>query len=143
MRPPAGTPCARAPAGLRQPCQYPVRLLRAEVVLSLDADFLGCGAGSLRYTRDFTNRRRVEPGKDGPPPAMNRLYVVECMLSSTGGVADHRLPLRNTEIASFAVRLAGQLGVSGVPAAGCFRRMRAPGWTAAGSRPEARRAGAL
>src|SRR5262249_30298204 len=29
---------------------------KADVVLSLDADFLGCGPGSVRYTRDFADR---------------------------------------------------------------------------------------
>ena len=32
---------------------------KADVVLSLDADFLACGPGSVRYTRDFADRRRV------------------------------------------------------------------------------------
>jgi molybdopterin-containing oxidoreductase family iron-sulfur binding subunit len=34
------------------------RVDRADVILSLDADFLGCGPGSLRYARDFAARRR-------------------------------------------------------------------------------------
>ena len=42
---------------------------------SLDADFLGCGPGSLRYARDFAARRRPEQ----TPTRMNRLYAVESM----------------------------------------------------------------
>ena len=32
---------------------------KADVVLSLDADFLQCGPGNLAYTADFMARRRV------------------------------------------------------------------------------------
>ena len=32
---------------------------KADVVLSLDADFLQCGPGNLRYAADFMARRRV------------------------------------------------------------------------------------
>ena len=32
---------------------------KADVVLSLDADFLTCGPGNLRYVADFMSRRRV------------------------------------------------------------------------------------
>jgi molybdopterin-containing oxidoreductase family iron-sulfur binding subunit len=63
---------------------------KANVVVSLDADFLSVGPGRLRYTRDFTARRKVR----GNQHEMNRLYVVESTPSNTGAMADHRLPLR-------------------------------------------------
>jgi molybdopterin-containing oxidoreductase family iron-sulfur binding subunit len=88
---------------------------RADVVLSLDADFLLAGPGTLRYTHDYTNRRRVRSkGKALDQLKMNRLYTVECSLSNTGGVADHRLALRPSQIGLFAEALASELGVSGV-----------------------------
>lgn len=74
---------------------------RADVILSLDADFLFEGPGSVRYARDFADRRRVRKTS----PAMNRLYVVESTMSVTGGMADHRLALRPSDIQSFAVAL--------------------------------------
>src|SRR5262249_45474603 len=46
----------------------------------------------------------------------NRLYVVECMPSTTGAAADHRLPLRAGEVESLARALAAELGVEGVRA---------------------------
>ena len=65
----------------------------ADVILSLDADFLYAGfPGSTRYARDFAKRRNPDAG------AMNRLYVVESTPSSTGAKADHRLPLRAADI---------------------------------------------
>jgi molybdopterin-containing oxidoreductase family iron-sulfur binding subunit len=85
---------------------------RADVVLSLDADFLSCGPGSLRYVADFTARRRVgtEAG-DAANARMNRLYVVEPGVSPTGAKADHRLAVRAQEVEGLARTVAARLGV--------------------------------
>ncbi|MCC7417093.1 MAG: TAT-variant-translocated molybdopterin oxidoreductase [Acidobacteria bacterium] len=80
---------------------------RADVVLTLDADVLSCGPGSLRYARDFAARRR--PG-DRP---MNRLYAVEVMPTPTGARADHRLALRPGQIEPAVRRLAAAVGAPG------------------------------
>jgi MoCo/4Fe-4S cofactor protein with predicted Tat translocation signal len=82
------------------------RLERADVVLALDADVLGFGPAALRYARDFARRRRAAEGT-----AMNRLYAVESTFSITGAKADHRLPLRATDVEPFARALAAALGV--------------------------------
>src|SRR5207237_10913353 len=84
------------------------RFDQADVILSLDADFLGCGPGSLRYAKDFSARRRPEQAD-----RMNRLYAVECMPTSTGARADHRLPARPSTIGGLAERIAGALTVPG------------------------------
>ena len=83
---------------------------RADVIVSLDADFLGCGPGALRYARDFSARRRPENAD-----RMNRLYAVESMPTSTGSRADHRFPLRPSQIHAVALALAGGVGVPGAP----------------------------
>jgi MoCo/4Fe-4S cofactor protein with predicted Tat translocation signal len=107
---PAGREYAHAGArlafGRDVDTQY--RLEQADVILSLDADFLGCGPGSLRYAREFAARRRPEP-----PDRMNRLYVTECMPTSTGARADHRLPLKPSEIEGLARQIARAIGPSG------------------------------
>jgi MoCo/4Fe-4S cofactor protein with predicted Tat translocation signal len=79
---------------------------KAEVILSLDADFLFSFPGSVRYTRDFASKRRVRAGQT----TMSRLYVVESTPSVTGSMADHRFPLRSTEIESFAWAVAQRVG---------------------------------
>ncbi len=84
------------------------RLANAEVILALDADFLGCGPAHLRYVRDFAARRR--PGA----PEMNRLYVLESTLTTTGAKADHRLALAARDVESAARAVAARLG-TGVP----------------------------
>ena len=85
---------------------------KADVVLSLDADFLTSGVGHLHYVSDFMSRRRVRTSEQEAAKAqMNRLYAVETAVTATGAKADHRLALRAHEIAGFARSLAARLGV--------------------------------
>jgi MoCo/4Fe-4S cofactor protein with predicted Tat translocation signal len=96
-----------------EPVDAVYNLDKADVIVSLDADLLGTGAGNVRYARDFSRRRRVldEHG------SMNRLYVVENAPSITGSVADHRLPIRAIDVQAGARQLAVALGLDvGVPA---------------------------
>jgi len=88
------------------------RFDQADVVVSLDDDFLGFGPSAVRYTRDFASRRRV----DTPEAELNRLYVVEPLPTITGAKADHRLALKARDVDAFARGLAEALGVSAGPA---------------------------
>ncbi len=85
---------------------------QADVILSLDSDFLFTAPGSLRYASDFAARRRVAQGQT----RMNRLYVVESSPTITGGKADHRLPLRASDIEFYARNIAAGIGVQGITA---------------------------
>ncbi|HYG78435.1 MAG TPA: TAT-variant-translocated molybdopterin oxidoreductase [Planctomycetota bacterium] len=85
---------------------------RADVVLSLDADFLSSGAASVRYARDFASRRRVRAEQ----VSMNRLYAVECTPSPTGAGADHRIALKPSHVEAFTRELAAELKIKGVQA---------------------------
>jgi molybdopterin-containing oxidoreductase family iron-sulfur binding subunit len=82
-------------------------LERASVLVCLDADFFSRGAGHLRYARQFAARRR-------PEGAGCRLYAAETMPSTTGAKADHRLPLKPSQIELLARVLAADLGIAGV-----------------------------
>jgi molybdopterin-containing oxidoreductase family iron-sulfur binding subunit len=85
----------------------------ADVVLSLDADFLHCGPGNLRYVADFMKRRRIRTSEaDAGQARMNRLYMVETAVSNTGAKADHRLALRAGEIEAFARAVAAKFGIA-------------------------------
>ncbi|HVB85587.1 MAG TPA: TAT-variant-translocated molybdopterin oxidoreductase [Candidatus Dormibacteraeota bacterium] len=88
---------------------------QADVVVSLDADFLMIGPGHVRYIREFAGRRSLP---NGPSSNLNRLYVVESMPTSTGAMSDHRLPMRSGEVETFTRQLAAAVGVSAAPAAG-------------------------
>ena len=96
---------------------------KADVVVTLDADFLACGPGSVRYSREFAARRRaaIDAEEHAAPPAgeatpvatehaeaatMNRLYAIESTPTLTGAKADHRLPLRASEIQAAAQALS-------------------------------------
>ena len=80
------------------------KLEDADVVLSLDADFLGGIGfpGFLPMAAAYAERHRFEAGKP-----MNRLYVVETTPSVTGFKADHRLALKPSDIDAFAAALNG------------------------------------
>jgi molybdopterin-containing oxidoreductase family iron-sulfur binding subunit len=97
-------------AAFGRPLSVRYDLSQADVILSLDADFLTAGPGALRHARDFAGRRRARDGE------MNRLYIVESSPTSTGTLADHRLPVRASEIGAIATALAAELGVPGAAA---------------------------
>jgi MoCo/4Fe-4S cofactor protein with predicted Tat translocation signal len=82
---------------------------KADVILSLDSDFLASGPGHIGYMNKFYRRRKLS----GPDDTMNRLYVVEPTPSVTGSSADHRLPLRASEVEQFARALAALVGLGG------------------------------
>ena len=95
---------ARLAFGQYVAAQY--RFDQADVILSLDADFLASGAGSVRYARDFAGRRRPEQAD-----RMNRLYALESTPTSTGARADHRWSLKGSEIGGVVRQIEVALGV--------------------------------
>jgi Fe-S-cluster-containing dehydrogenase component len=105
---PAGRSSARAAAeqAFGQPVNTYYQLADADVILSLDSDFLCTGPASVRYAADFAARRRVR----GSQTSMNRLYVVESSATPTGAKADHHLPLRAADVESFAAAVAAGVG---------------------------------
>jgi MoCo/4Fe-4S cofactor protein with predicted Tat translocation signal len=99
---PAGAHTARAGARLAfgEPVNTYYRVENAKVILSLDSDFLTAGPGSVRYAR----ARGTGSGM--------RLYAAESTPTLTGAKADHRFPMRASEIQGFAADVARQLGGS-------------------------------
>jgi MoCo/4Fe-4S cofactor protein with predicted Tat translocation signal len=69
---------------------------KAEIILSIGADFLSSSPASLIQQRDFASARRVTDR----PQGMNRLYVVESTPSLTGAMSDHRVALDPKGIAA-------------------------------------------
>lgn len=84
---------------------------RADVIVSLDADFLALGPAALALTRQFAARRK-EPTAG---VTMNRLYVIETDLTITGARADHRLAVRPSQVEAIARGLAVRVGVPNMP----------------------------
>src|SRR5690606_26279505 len=86
------------------------RFDRADVVLSLDADFLASGLYPVRYADEFMQGRRFPKDQAGRW-TMNRLYAVQTTASLTGAKADHCLSRHVNQLEAFAFDLAEQLGV--------------------------------
>lgn len=85
------------------------RFNEANIVVSLDADFLTGMPGSIAYARDFASGRKVRDDNTD----MNRLYSVESTPSITGATAEHLLTVRASEVEAFTLALAAALGVDG------------------------------
>ena len=91
------------------------RFSRASTIVSFDADFLSASSfGFVENTREFAASRRMSE----PSDSISRLYAVESDYSITGGMADNRLKLKSTDIASFAAAVASLIGVAGTGRAG-------------------------
>ncbi|HYE97341.1 MAG TPA: TAT-variant-translocated molybdopterin oxidoreductase [Planctomycetota bacterium] len=69
----------------------------ADVLFTLDADLLASGPAAVRYARDWSARRARGP---------SRLYAVESTWTPTGSRADHRRPMRSSDIGPMLARLA-------------------------------------
>lgn len=87
-----------------------VDLSQANIVVTIGGDPLGLDSDLLRHARGFASRRKPEKAGD----AMNRLYTVESAWTVTGTNSDHRLRLKPSEVALFAVALAAELAKHGV-----------------------------
>jgi len=94
----------------RKPIQPVYSLENADVILSLDADFLLTERDAVRNAAGFAQGRRVEHEQD----EMNRLYVVESSMTITGGMADHRLRLPSSMIGAFTAALIYHLQYLGL-----------------------------
>jgi molybdopterin-containing oxidoreductase family iron-sulfur binding subunit len=103
----ASRSASKAAFGQYMDAQY--KLEEADVILSLDADFLGGIAhpGFLPLAATYAERHRYEEGK-----TPNRLYVVETMPTVTGFKAEHRLGLKPSDLVNFATALAGGNGAT-------------------------------
>ena len=113
----------RAAPGLRHVCWEPASPLShfrvnpplekfhsepAEIILSLQSDFLGNDGSAPLFIRDFASRRCVS----GPSEQMNRLWVFEGPMTLTGANADVRVRVRPSGIASLVYVLIRLLNES-------------------------------
>jgi MoCo/4Fe-4S cofactor protein with predicted Tat translocation signal len=104
---------SKAAFGSYMDAQY--KLENADVILSLDADFLGGIAhpGFLPLAAAYSARHRYVEGQ-----TMNRMYVVETMATVTGFKAEHRLALKPSDLEAFAQQLARVMASPSIPNVG-------------------------
>ena len=81
----------------------------AKVIVTLDADLVTEFPGNTRYARNVFARRAN--GQNA-----NRLYAFESYPSSTGSLADHRIPLKAHSMGALLRDLAKALGIAGAVA---------------------------
>ncbi len=89
-----------------RPLEAQYRFDRADVVVSLDADFLSATEMPPAAVKQFSAKRRVEK----PDDPMSRLYSIESRFTITGAMADHRVRVRPSEVDGAATLLARELG---------------------------------
>jgi molybdopterin-containing oxidoreductase family iron-sulfur binding subunit len=106
---------SKAAFGSYTDAQY--KLENADVILSLDADFLGGIAhpGFLPMAAAYAERHRYEAESEAAGQTMNRMYVVETMPTVTGFKAEHRLGVKPSDLVKIALSLAGLAGSDTVP----------------------------
>ncbi len=86
---------------------------KAEVIVSLGADFLGTWISPVEYQHGYALNRKI----DEKNPKMSKHYQFESFLSMTGANADERFTHRASEVGAVALALAAALGI-GVSAPG-------------------------
>lgn len=80
----------------------------ADVILTLDSDFMVQGPAAVRHSKAYASRRRVNKIDDG----ISRHYAVESYPTSTGSLSDHKLLLKPSLVDAFARAVAGELGIA-------------------------------
>ena len=106
---PAVASAARKIAGRNALISYDFS--KADVIVSLESDFLNVGPAALKYARQFAKRKGVD---NGETPC--RLYAIESAPSVSGSLADHRFAVKSSAVPGIAYQLAQACGVS-APAA--------------------------
>ncbi len=113
---------ARIAFGRYVETQY--RIIDADIIVSLDANFLSAGfPGFTRYAREFASRRRPEQNPATrpfttvnytpiPDRPINRFYAIESTPTNTGAKADHRVPVKFADVEKYARILATAVGVN-------------------------------
>ena len=86
------------------------RFDQAKRIVALDCDFLGAEEDLHRLIRDFARGRKIEsPDKARGEDLINRLYVVESLMTLTGTNADHRLRVPPSVVLQIAAALAAEV----------------------------------
>ncbi len=113
-----------AAAVFGRPLEVQLDLAHADVVVSLDADFLSSMPMSPSWARAFAARR-------DPAGRMNRLWTCEPMETATTTLADERRALPASDVSALAACILAELGARRLPAprlpaslvAQCTRRL--------------------
>ena len=93
-------------------------LSQADVIVSLESDFLNTGPAAIAYSRQFAARRAVDNGQ-----SVCRLYAIESAPSVSGSLADHHFSAKSSSVPAIAYQLAKACGAAAPDVSGS-----APAW---------------
>ncbi len=93
-------------------------LSKADVLVSLESDFLNFGPAAIKYAKQFSKRRNVD---NGETPC--RLYAIESGPTVSGSLADNHFAVKSSAIPGITYQLAAACGVNAPAASGT-----APNW---------------
>lgn len=100
-------------AGLQMAFSQPLRALahldKATRIVAVDADLFGAHPAMVRYSKDFAAGRDPDGAGRGSDKEINRLYAIESAFSTTGVMADHRLPVASSLIPELLGKLEALL----------------------------------
>jgi MoCo/4Fe-4S cofactor protein with predicted Tat translocation signal len=88
--------------------EFAVDYGKANVIVSIDSDFLGTDKNSVYNIRQFAKNRKPSYNN----AAMNKLFVVEAMMSMTGMNADVRIKVAPEQFTAFLAAVAKEVGAS-------------------------------
>jgi molybdopterin-containing oxidoreductase family iron-sulfur binding subunit len=94
-----------ATRAFEKPVRPIFRYDKADVILSLDCDFLGVEPDLAASIRRFSQRRRI----NGPQDTPVRLYIAEALYTVTGMNADHRLRIPASVVPHLAGAVAAEI----------------------------------
>ncbi len=86
------------------PMRTHYHLDKARVIATFDAELFGANPATLRHSMDIAKTRDPDSG------SMSRIYSIESNFSTTGGFADHRLPVRSELIKPILLGLEMLIG---------------------------------
>ncbi|HEX9952757.1 MAG TPA: TAT-variant-translocated molybdopterin oxidoreductase [Rubricoccaceae bacterium] len=98
-------------AAFGRPVRPLMRFSEADVIVSFDGDFLDDTQAGVWNSREYAQSRRADARRGAGRSPMSRLYVAESTMTTTGGMADHRLRMKAGQVPFFAAAVAAGLGV--------------------------------
>jgi anaerobic selenocysteine-containing dehydrogenase/Fe-S-cluster-containing dehydrogenase component len=84
------------------------RFDKADLILSLGADFIGTWLSPLEHSRDWSKNRKLAHAK-GAQAKLSKLVCVESTMTLTGSNADERIPVRPGDELKIALALANEI----------------------------------
>jgi Fe-S-cluster-containing dehydrogenase component/anaerobic selenocysteine-containing dehydrogenase len=84
------------------------RFDKADVVVSLGADYLGTWVSPVEHASDWATRRRLS-SKSHSSAKMSKLYTFEPMMTITGAQADERYPVQPSDMVKVGMAVAHEL----------------------------------